>query len=194
MYRCLSAVQPLSFISWLMILEIFCVWCPTSWQCVHLPKCQWGVSLPRCNESATHFAVVLGTLPHNAKRNQLRMRQWGKVVMKVPTGRVLRRSKGKPEQSKMVHCESTLTFTCLSILTLKKVDFSTTPVLPKCDFIHNASHYLNTCLKTAMFLLTPLQPAGCGFASDHLFGLFGVRNVGCLWEDDCAENTEFFSF
>lgn len=93
----------------------------------------------------------------------------------------------------MVRCESTLTFTCLSTLTIKKVEFSTMPALPKCDFFHNASHYLNTCLKTAMFLLTPPQQrGGCGFASDHSFGLFGVRNVGRLWEDDCGKNTEFF--
>lgn len=45
-----------------------------------------------------------------------------------------------------------------------------------------------------MFLLTPLQRGGCDFSSDHLFGLFGVRNVGRLWEDDCAENTKFFSW
>lgn len=44
-----------------------------------------------------------------------------------------------------------------------------------------------------MYLLTLLQRGGCGFALDHLFGLFAVGNVGCLWEGDCAENTEFLS-
>lgn len=79
-------------------------------------------------------AVVVVAVPHNAKRNQPRMRQWDKIVRKVPRGRVLRRPKGKLEQSKTVHCESTLTFTCpklnfLQCQRCQSVTFCITPLI-----------------------------------------------------------------
>lgn len=59
----------------------FCVWCPTSNRCLHLPKSAWGLLPPGC----TKFAP--GLTPHNAKPGC--MGQQSKDVGKTVRGRAL---------------------------------------------------------------------------------------------------------